>query len=448
MQVFLNICGTTAVTSVTKKHTVGQLRTQLNVHPLMRLCTKHRILCDRHTLEHYGVEDNDTIYGHMISKGGLPIVETGVLPAIFGTFTAYAAQHLSFLGTSLAKDTVEKAKGWFERIKEFLDRHRKFIQFMLNFFKFLPIMTLVLMVIAFLARPTEFMLLIFGLLSATLIYIIYSTLNLPPFIYIIFALWFFVVDIIPLIIYCMIFGAIFILIFVICLILTAVNTVTGGALKSIVLCQNSPGSWYKTPTSQYSNKWERGIFCSRPCYGRYKPDVTGTSCVRLPKGIPPYCPQAEIMRIYSSKKADRNHIFNDFKESTNFKYKSQKPEERENMLKQHYMKKFEFFDTCRKQMNEYDPIALNICASADSLEATRHLDKNQVKKLKQVCAQAYCNGGRNYPFCSKISGFRDDDENEIIRKTVRVVVIILIFCIVFLILIQYLYQSNGPSQQE
>ena len=443
VQLFINLCGKSRPICIDSTQTIAELKCILNFNE--ELYSNKCILRDEYTIEHYGLEDNTTIHSNMLLKGGFPIsgtlviadppetVETGVVAAASQAQTA----------TGLISRTMQWLKDFLAKARAAIVQRMQFIQTILTYIKFFPIITLVLIFLAFLGRPMEFLILIFGLFVVVIIYVLYSVLNLPPFIYIVYLLWFIIMDLCPLILFCMIFGALFALVFLICIILTALNTITGGALKDIVLCDNTPGSWYKTANYHMGNKWERGIFCTRPCYPRYAPDTTGINCVKIPKGYPPYCPQAEIMRIYSSKKADRNYQYADFKDSTNLRYMSVPPAEREQMLKQHYLRKSNFNESCRKSMKEFDTISLNICASADSFEANKHLDAKQVLRLKQVCAQAYCTGSRNYPFCSKISGLKEDDKNAIIKKIIKIIIIILIFCIVFLFTMEYMYKQNS-----
>jgi hypothetical protein len=88
-------------------------------------------------------------------------------------------------------------------------------------------------------------------------------------------------------------------------------------------------------------------------------------------------------------------------------------------------------------MSNYNTIALNICASVDSLD----LQPKDKLRLKQVCQQSYCTADKNYPFCSKISGLKEDDKNVIIKKVIKIIVIMIIFCLVFLFTMEYMYKK-------
>jgi hypothetical protein len=388
------------------------------------------VLENQHTIEHYGLSNNDTIHLFSNLSGGMDPIGGSSQPAIMATGLVNSIFDKISSGMTFAFDKMKTAA-------QVMASKLKWVKTLITIAKFFPIIVLVGMVIAFFTKPMEFLMLTFGLIFVVILYILYSILNLPPFIFLVAAIWFIIMDIIPLLIYCAIFTALLILIFLICLILTWVNVMTGGALKDIVLCDNSPGSWYKTANYHLGNKWERGIFCTRPCFSRYTPDTTGISCNKLPKGYPPYCPQAEIMRIYSTKKTDSNYKFENYNDKGNVYYMSKEPLKREEMLKKHYLHKRDFMNVCNKEMSNYNTIALNICASIDSLD----LQPKDKLRLKQVCQQAYCTSEKNYPFCSKISELKEDDKNAIIKKVIKIMVIMIIFCLVFLFTMEYMYKK-------
>lgn len=416
--------------------TIIAVKKRYNIPDFLKLY--HRtILEDHHTIEHYNLSNNDTIQFSSGLAGGLPInsIATWIQTA--------ASSIMSGLGNMLVaikniSDKLFQNATLMQGIKDASQRAVEFINSMQQAARFFPIITLVLIVLAFFAAPMKFLLLIFGLIVVTILYVIYAVLNLPPFIYVVAAIWFIIMDIIPLIVYCLIFAGILLLIFIGCLIMAGINLITFNSLKDIVLCDNSPGDWYKTANFHLGNRWERGIFCSRPCFSIYAPDTTGTNCVRIPKGYPPYCPQAEIMRIYSSKKADRKYKFDNYFDTGNIAYMGKKPMEREIMLKNYYLRKRNFMNICNKQMGDYNNIALNICTSVDAIKDLQPKDK---ERLKQVCQQAFCTSDTNYPFCAKISELKEDDQNALIKKIITILVIIIVFCLVILFTLKNLYEN-------
>lgn len=415
--------------------TILTVKKQYNIPDFLKLY--HRtILEDHHTIEHYNLSNNDTIqFSSGLPGGVFGTIEATTAPSLIARAVQFITKFIQDAGKFLSDKLFQNAS-LMQGIQNAASAARTFALSMMQYAKFFPIITLVLIVLAFFAAPMKFLLLIFGLIVVTILYVIYAVLNLPPFIFIVAAIWFFIMDIIPLILYCIIFAGILFLIFIGCLIMAGLNGISGNSLKDIVLCDNSPGAWYKTPNHHLQNKWERGIFCSRPCFSIYAPDTTGTNCVRVPKGYPPYCPQAEIMRIYSSKKADSKYKFDKYWDTGNLAYMGKKPMEREIMLKNYYLRKRNFMNICNKEMSDYNNIALNICSSVDSIPDLNPRDK---ERLKQVCQQGFCTADKNYPFCAKISELKEDDQNAIIKKIISILVIVIVFCLAILFTFKKIY---------
>lgn len=318
----------------------------------------------------------------------------------------------------------------------------------MNPFKIIPDMLkmiinmiqVLLAIIKLITKPVQMIMLIIALFVVCIMYLIYFILSLPGINLLVMFVWFLFNDILPFVAYCIIFTVILVVVFIACVILSGINGMLGGALRSIVLCQRSPTAWYSIPNFQLLNRRERMIFCSRPCFSPYAPDTSGLKCVRTAKGSPPYCPQAEAMRIFSRKNADRNDSFKKFNEWTNLKYMMSIPENREVMLKDYYLNKKKFKETCSQKMEPYDPIALSICSSADSFD--KILDAKQIAKLKKVCAQAYCTAEKNYPFCAKTSNLKEDDDAAIVKKIVSIVLSIMILSFVLIFTFLYLFKRG------
>lgn len=401
----------------------------------------HKKLKNWQTVEHYGLQNNDTIQAFSKLQGGIPTAEvTG--PMQYALAMQKFINELIDRKITMAKMNIDSSQSLLQRIGEKLMAIGQFVKGMITVAKFFPIITLVLMVLASLGRPMEFLAMIIGLIFVVVIYIIYSVLNLPPFIFVVCAIWFTIFNIIPFLIYTAVFLGIFLIISLVCILLTVINTVFWGSLKSIVLCQTKPSDWYATANFHLNNKWERALMCNRPCFSYYYPDTTGIMCQKVPKGYPPYCPQAEIMRIYSTRKSDRRYIFKNFDDKSNVKYLSKKPEERELDLKNYYLNKRLFRESCRGKMAKYDPLTLSICSSVDTMETFKHLQPKEINRLKQVCAEAFCGADRNYPFCSKMSGLKEDDANALIKKVIKIILIMIALCLVFYFAMENLYKKS------
>lgn len=298
---------------------------------------------------------------------------------------------------------------------------------------------IVLKIVTLITNPVKCIMLIIAFIIVSVLFVLYFVFTLPPFIWILAAIWYFAAYVIPAFLYSVLFTLLLVAVFVMSLILAALNTATGGALRSIVLCDSSPAAWHDVPNYHLANKRERGMMCTRPCPARYSPSPSGGACAVIPKGYPPYCPQAEAMRIFTRKKADGKYIFKKFNENLSVKYLLKTPDEREEMLKDYYTKRKNFTDTCSASMSDYDNVSLNVCAAADSLKGV--LDDKQLQRLKEVCAQAYCTPQRNYPFCSKTSDLNDNDANAVIKKVVKIVMTMIVIVLTITLAMTFMYNN-------
>lgn len=440
MKLFIKVDNRLKLIKISKDETIWNLKKRLTDCPeKISVYWKGRVLDNNQTYEHYAITPLSTITISGNIMGGLPVIAADVTGGITGLIAAVTATSSAATAVNTAQNIWQKAWEAFKNTQGI----RQFIMIMAQIQRYLPILFLVLMILSFLAKPVEFIMLTIGIISVTFIYILYSIISLPPFVYIPMSIFFVIHDIVPLIAYSILFGALLLFILVICLVLAAINGITGGALKNLVLCQNSPESWFKTPNFHYTNKYERGIFCSKPCLARYKPDTTGLGCEKLPKAYPAYCPQAEIMRLYTGKRADKAYKFADFNVFTNLKYLKRTPLRREFLLKNHYIEKIKFMNSCKENMSEYNSVALGICSSIDiipddKLNAfTSNMSKREINRLRSVCKQAFCNSVNNYPFCSLV-GTNNEEDSELIRKIIKLAILIIVFMVIVFFSLKYL----------
>jgi ubiquitin C len=413
-----------------------------------------RYLQDHMTIGECHIEKYSTLDMSLRLRGGfLPIVSTS--PDVVAVDTATETASLTQRATQWVKDVADRVKTWIEEKRQwyldFMQRNAHhiarmtriafmFANFMRMMFQFFALIILARMIIGFFSKPLEFIMLGISCIVLAVTYVVYYILSVPPFIYIPFLIWFIIFDLAPLIVYTIAMGALFVAITILCILLAAVNFFTGGALKSLVLCQNHAASWFKTPNYHLSNKYERGLFCSRQCFSGYFPDATGMYCIRVPKGNPSYCPQAEVMRMYTGNRNDRNFSFKDYQTSGNIKYLSKSPEDRELMLKKHYLQKRDFMEKCDKSMDKFDYMSLNLCSSIDVMEknAINGIDKKTVDRMKTVCAQAYCTSRKNYAFCPQMSGSGEDDAGEFWKRVMRHLIAIITFVFIVLFSLGYM----------
>lgn len=397
--------------------------------------------------DHETFIENANLDATLSLNGGIPIAETIAGPmAVVGNVMTAIRDVFNSLGKTM-KSIFERLQAIKEEIWQRFKLAQKiasFLKFMAFLQRMLPILYLILIILAFFGKPMEYIMLFIAMVTVCIIYVIYAIITLPPFILVPMLIWFIFHDIVPLIAYCIVFGALLVVILIVCLIVSALNTLSGDKLVNIVLCQNSPLSWYKTPNFHYTNKYERAMLCFTPCKPRYKPDITGQGCVKLPGASPAYCPQAEIMRIYTGIRKDRTYDYKDYNINGNVRYLTKTPLQREEILKRHYLDKIDFMNVCDNTMGDHNNISLAICSAVEMIQndkenpMTKNMNADDINKLKKVCIQAYCNSKNNYPFCSQISSRTIDDDSDIVKKVIKLAIFIIIFMLIVIFSLNYL----------
>jgi len=328
---------------------------------------------------------------------------------------------------------VDRLQKIFKHIKDVFDRLRAFL-FAL---RWIPVVGLVVSAIAIFNKPLEFIMMLIGALVISILWVTYRLSAMPGIIWIPFIIWWLIVHFIPLLVYTIV---IFAIILVICLFLgliTLINVMTGGKLNNIVLCQNSPQNWFLVPSFQYGNKYERSLFCKSPCMGGYKPDEVGEFCEKLPRGQPSFCPQSEIMRIFAKKNGVlERHVYEDFNPAKFFSFNFATPEGKELMYKEYYLRRDKYFKTCNDTLGGFDDLAKTLCSNIDVL-AKNGYSQTQIARLKQVCAQSYCDSKSRFMFCGDFGENKEDNSksSELIKTAVILVFVVILF--VFLLVFTY-----------
>jgi energy-coupling factor transporter transmembrane protein EcfT len=275
-----------------------------------------------------------------------------------------------------------------------------------------------------------------------ILYVIYKILSVPPIYWLPFIVWFAVMKITVLILYTIVIGAVVIVICLVLLMIALLNALTKGKLNKLVLCQNSPTSWYQTPNFHLGNKCERSLFCKSPCASGYMPDeLTGEFCNRIPTGQPSYCPQAEVMRILSGfSRRDSQHIYANYNPAKSLSFNFMTPEEKEREYKYYFLKRRGFFNKCSESLSNYNPMILNICAYTDMLRKHTYngLSPSDIKRLEEACGQGFCNSKNRHFFCGKF------EESQVTQTgnslIVRYIVSLLITAILFTFMLLFTYQ--------
>ncbi len=300
------------------------------------------------------------------------------------------------------------------------------------------------MVIGFFQSPLEYIMLGIACITLSIIYVLYYIIGIWPFRVIPLLLYLVVVLIIPVFIYTCVILAIFALIAIIAIILALINHIyakaTRKSLTRLLLCQNSPLSWYTTPNYHLSNANSRSLFCTRPCRKGYEPDSTGGYCKKLERGVPSFCPQAQTFRIYNGLKTQGPVLFDKYPTMKRIKYMTSDESKRKDILIKYYLKQNEFLSKCKTYLQDttnfnknYDGITLQLCSNIDAL----NVDAKNKSKLGATCKQAFCNTRSNYTFCQYIDTV-ESEESEFwimfIKLVIKLVLYFIIMAFIFIIL--------------
>jgi hypothetical protein len=410
--------------------------------------------------------NNDTIYMFNRVRGGIPVAAavTGG-PIIVMSPADLIEQTMADVATqvdakqNLAMRIVEKVMAALkisadkqtkireaivrlgERATDFAKAISKFAKTMAMVARFYPIIIVALIILAFFGKPLEYIMLFIAAIIVSILWVIVYIFGLPVVRVIPYIPYNIAFHFIPFLAFSIVIFTIFVVVSLFCLILAGLNVATSGSLQNMILCQNGPEAWYQIPNYHLDNIYKRSFFCVKPCNARYEPDGD-SMCKKMYKAQPAYCPPAEIMRIYSGyNKGDRNYYFKDFNEH-NIKYLKATPENREKMLRDHYIKKVQYLDKCSAPMAPYSDITLNICANLDNLEKSNTLKPKQLKKLRDVCFQGYCNSKTNYPFCAKRVHSSSIDMSQLIKQICKIIAIIIVFFLIIIFMLKIMYLKN------
>lgn len=376
---------------------------------------------------------------------------------------------------SFIKDLLQKIKDFLLKMKEFA--HQRFVQLrnyaqarkqhLDNYFqkvrqhgitmaqvaKFFPIIQLVLIVLLVLTNLFKYVLMGVAYVVLAVVLVWYELSSLPPFIWIWFILYYIFIELTISAIIISSQLALLLGITLLCLLLAGLDKMLGGRLRFLLTCQNSPAAWYLTPSHQFGNKFARGIFCSRPCLKGFAPNETGGTCVRLPKEAPAFCPQAQIMRIYSKQGGnDRRFDYRDMQEKRSIKYLLKTPQAREEMLLKSYVERVKFLDKCMNPENphglgKYNHVTMNLCASIAALKqnGVQNLQGKDFKRLERVCNQAFCSVRSSYPFCTTLSNVSSMDNSDLLKKIIYAMIALTVFGLTFQFILMTMHEQGAAT---
>jgi hypothetical protein len=286
-----------------------------------------------------------------------------------------------------------------------------------------------------------------GITVALFLLIIYLLLSLPPFIYVIYAIYFFIFNIVLFIVFSMwyallfaYFGLLSLILWVLDLMLSSFNGFTAPSIiAKMGRCENMPDVWHTRGGFIDHNNFNRAFFCQRPCASRFKPN--GIFCSRLDMQQPSFCPQAQAFRIYKGMKLSPNPFsMGDFTPDPTFWTKSK--EARREDIKNYFVKRQEFLTKCSSTNQPYDFLIKTICSNYDTVTLPNENDR---PKLQTVCKQIYCEGRPNEDFCYKFADKKDkpnDQDEEADRDVVaRIMKLLIMIILAVIVALMFLYNS-------
>ena len=348
----------------------------------------------------------------------------------------------------------EQAQIDIAKLQEAVDRKVSFFQSFMMAARFFPIIVLVLIVLAFFGKPLEFIILFITGIISTILYICTFLLGFKnATIWIPFIIYNFAVYFIPALIYSAVIFIVFIIMSAFIGLLWLFNGCTGGfkkggkgLIQDWILCQVSPEAWFKNPSFHLNNVHSRSFFCAKPCLDGYTPD--GTNCKKMYKYQSSYCAPAEIMRIFTGySRNDKPPYFINYN-TNDLRYLSKTPHDRENILKNHYLKKIKFMNTCNvDSMTKYIGMTRNMCSSIDSMQKTGTLSPQQALLFRTVCKQQFCSplgyqSPFNYPFCAGLGNSTSMDASQLVKQICKICSILIVFFLVMIMSFKFIFTKD------
>jgi hypothetical protein len=416
----------------------------------------------------YTFNNNDVIHISNKLPGGIPI--SGMVTVMGGPVINMNPVEAAQMAAEQANDIQDQTKNFIQRIVEWImtkfkyskedvdkikvgiqhksERFQDLVKWAATFTKtaammarFYPLIIVALIILAFFGKPLEYIMLFIAAIVVSILWVIIYILGLPVVRVIPYIPYNLVMYAIPYVLYSVIILTVFAIVSLFCLILAFFNWISEEKLQHMILCQNSPEAWYQIPSYHLDNIYKRSFFCVKPCGSRYEPDGDDL-CKKMYKYQPAYCPPAEIMRMYTKfNTGDRVHYFKEYNQN-DIKYLMKSPPEREKILKDHYLKQVKFLDKCSEPMKQYKDMTLNICSNLDTLEKNKIFNPKEIKRLREVCYQGYCNSSSNYPFCSSKANSSDIDMSQLVKQICKILAIVTIFIILIIFTLVFIYKKN------
>ena len=220
---------------------------------------------------------------------------------------------------------------------------------------------------------------------------------------------------------------------------------TGGAIMSMLRCENRPDSWAFTPNWMRGNKFTRSFFCSRSCAKRYYPDYTGLLCVRQKRDEPTFAPQQVIYQTwknidyitYALDKIEYSH-----KPKKNY-FVNMTDDERKEMWNEVYTQQVDYMKETQAGFGLYDSLISAMCLEMTN-EDNGEIASDTKAKIKSLCSSCYCTTGsrKKLEFCKIIEQSSNlismnSQGTDIVLVTIgATIIIIVLFTIVTLLFLE------------
>jgi hypothetical protein len=289
--------------------------------------------------------------------------------------------------------------------------------------------------------------LVVGTMIGLVLMILYVMMSIPPFIYGIYAMYFFVFNIVLFAIVSfwyvnlfLLFGLIGVVLWVLDLMLSAFNGFTApSVIAQLGRCENLPDVWYTRGSFIDDNNYNRAFLCQTPCVSRFKPN--GVFCSKIPAEQPSFCPHAQVYRIYKGLKTTPTpFMMGEFRADAKFKMLSQ--EARKAYIAKYFKNRQRFLTRCSSMNEPYDSLTKNICANCDTVKIPNEKDRDD---LKSACKQIYCDGQPGEDFCYKFAHTKQKMEYSTALSTddvlKRIAKLFVSFIISIIVVLMFLYNA-------
>jgi hypothetical protein len=139
------------------------------------------------------------------------------------------------------------------------------------------------------------------------------------------------------------------------------------------------------------------------------------------------------------------HVYEDFNPAKFFWFNFASPQSKEVIYKDYYMRRDQFFKTCNDTLGGFDELAKTLCSNIDVLAKSGY-SSVQIQRLKEVCAQGFCDAQNHFLFCGDFkTSSSKEEEGSVLMKAV---VLLLVTLVVFVFLMFFTYNMIASIQEK